>query len=92
MQFVVVSYDISDDRRRTRLHDLLLQYGSPVQYSVFECLLEPARLAAMKRAVRQRVRPRVDQVRFYPLCQACLAKVQVVAGKPVLGEVESIVV
>ncbi len=30
-QFIVVAYDISDDRRRARLHDLLEDYGSPVQ-------------------------------------------------------------
>lgn len=32
-QFVLVVYDISDDRRRTRLHNTLLDYGTPVQYS-----------------------------------------------------------
>jgi CRISPR-associated protein Cas2 len=36
-QFVVVVYDISNDKRRTRLHNALLDYGTPVQYSVFEC-------------------------------------------------------
>ena len=40
-QFILVVYDISNDRRRTRLHNLLLDFGTPVQYSVFECLLSP---------------------------------------------------
>ena len=35
MMYVVV-YDISDSRRRRRLHDQLLNYGTGVQYSVFE--------------------------------------------------------
>ena len=90
-QFVVVVYDISSDRRRTKLHDALLQYGSPVQYSVFECLLDAEGLTRMKRAVRKVIRPKVDQVRYYYLCQACLKKVEVTSGPEVLGEVQAIV-
>jgi len=91
-QFIVVVYDISNDRRRTKLHDALLQFGSPVQYSVFECLLDKKGLAAMKRAVRKAICPKVDRVRYYYLCEACLKKTGVTSGPEVLGEVESIVV
>lgn len=92
LQFVLVTYDISDDRRRTRLHDELLAYGTPVQYSVFECLLSARDLARMKRAVRKRIRPRLDRVRFYYLCQACVARTEVTSGPEVSGEVQEIVV
>ena len=91
-QFVVVTYDISNDRRRTRLHNLLLNYGSPVQYSVFECLLASDELARMKRAVNKAIRPRLDQVRYYYLCEGCLAKTEVTSGPEVLHDVETIVV
>lgn len=33
----VIVYDISNNKRRTKLHTALKNYGSPVQYSVFEC-------------------------------------------------------
>ena len=36
----VVSYDIPDDRRRTRVHSALTGFGTWVQYSVFECFLD----------------------------------------------------
>ena len=75
-QFVLVVYDISDDRRRTKLHDRLLDYGTPVKYSVFECLLETRHLEKMKRAVRRAIRPRRDDVRMYYLCADCLAKTE----------------
>lgn len=91
-QFVVVVYDISNDRRRTRLHDTLLDYGTPVQYSVFECLLDEEGLQRLRRAVRRVIRPRVDRVRYYYLCQACLKKVEVTSGVEVLSEEEVIVV
>jgi CRISPR-associated protein Cas2 len=41
--FIVVSYDISHDRRRARLSRELKNFGTRVQYSVFECVLEPQR-------------------------------------------------
>ena len=91
-QFVVVVYDISNDRRRTKLHNVLLDYGTPVQYSVFECLLDAEGLARMKRAVAKVIRPRVDHVRYYYLCQSCLKKTEVTSGAEVLGEEEAIVV
>jgi len=91
-QFVVVVYDISNDRRRTKLHDALLNYGTPVQYSVFECLLDEEGLQRMKRAVRKVIRPRVDRVRYYYLCQRCLQKVEITSGVEVLSEEETMVV
>ena len=89
---VVAATDISNDRRRTKLHKRLLDYGTPVQYSVFECLLDGERMDHMKRAVRKAIRPRLDQVRYYYLCQRCLAKVEVTSGPEVLSEEQVIVV
>lgn len=75
--FILVVYDISDDRRRTRLHDRLLDYGTPVQYSVFECLVEDSALVRMKKAVDRIIKPRLDRVRYYELCTACQRKIEV---------------
>jgi len=83
-QFLLVVYDISSDKRRTKLHNALLDYGTPVQYSVFECLLEPKQLERMRKAVRRVIRPRVDQVRYYFLCASCVAKTEVTSGVEVL--------
>lgn len=33
---VIISYDISDDKKRTRFAKFLLKYGHRLQYSVFE--------------------------------------------------------
>lgn len=90
--FVVVVYDISDDRRRTRLHNTLKDFGTPVQYSVFECILDSQRMAKMEKAIQRVIKPRRDQVRFYHLCQSCLAKTQVTSGPEVLHETDAIVV
>ncbi|MHC5821254.1 MAG: CRISPR-associated endonuclease Cas2, partial [Nostoc sp.] len=39
MLFYVIVYDISCDKRRKKVSDLLSGYGQRVQYSVFECIL-----------------------------------------------------
>jgi CRISPR-associated protein Cas2 len=91
-QFVVVVYDISHNKRRTKLHNTLKNFGSPVQYSVFECLLDEVALQRMKQAVLRVIKPRLDRVRYYPLCQRCLKGVEVTSGPEVLHETDTVVV
>jgi CRISPR-associated protein Cas2 len=85
-QFVLVVYDISNDRRRTKLHNTLLNHGTPVQYSVFECLLDAEGLTRMKKATARVIKPRVDRVRYYYLCAECVGKTEVTSGVEVLRE------
>ena len=85
-KFIVVAYDISDDKRRTRLHKRLLDFGTPVQYSVFECLLAEKDWARLQRAVRRTIKPRLDQVRYYFLCEMCRGKIETTAGAEVVRE------
>lgn len=92
-QFYLVVYDISDDKRRTRLHQRLQDYGSPVQYSVFECLVDGEHLQKMRAMIRRTIRLTQDKVRIYRLCESCLSKVWVSdASVEVLHETPSIVV
>ena len=77
--FIVVSYDIVDDRRRTRLHRVLKNFGSRVPYSVFECVLEPKDFTRLQATV-QHVIKRDDHVRYYRLCEHCEQQVMVLGG------------
>lgn len=86
LQFILVAYDISHNGRRTKLHNALKDFGTPVQYSVFECLLTPQENQKMRQAVARIIKPRVDQVRFYPLCQSCLKRVEVTSGPELLHQ------
>lgn len=76
LQFVLVVYDISNDRRRTKLHNLLLDYGTPVQYSAFECRLDKGDLQKLRSAIRKIGRPRKDNIRFYYLCANCVDRME----------------
>jgi|GEM_PF-175375 len=72
--FVVVSYDIPQDRRRGRVCKLLKDYGERVQYSVFECLLRPDELKRLRERLKPLLVPEEDDVRFYRLCETCRPK------------------
>ena len=85
-------YDIRNDRRRTKLHTLLLDFGTPVQYSVFECLVDDEELGVMKKRVRRAIKPRLDHVRYYHLCAACQAKAEAIGGQATAAEEEVFVV
>lgn len=77
LQFVVVSYDISDDRRRNRVCKLLKDYGERVQYSVFECMLRPDDLKRLRERLKPLLVLKEDDVRFYRLCDTCRRKATV---------------
>jgi CRISPR-associated protein Cas2 len=90
--FTLVIYDIPDDRRRTRLHDRLLDFGSPVQYSAFECLVDKDELKKMQKMIGKTISPRRDHVRIYFLCQTCVGKTWVSGGQEAFEETAAVVV
>lgn len=73
----VVSYDIPDDRRRTRVHSALTGFGTWVQFSVFECFLNRKQRLLMESRLLEEIHQREDTVRIYGLCAACKTKVEV---------------
>lgn len=72
---IVVSYDLPDDRRRTRLAHALKDFGERVQYSVFECRGD--RLDLLRDKISKLIDPKQDSVRIYRLCQECRGKVEI---------------
>jgi len=74
-RWLAVSYDIPDDKRRTKVMKILSGYGQRVQYSVFECEVRPVDFRQLQQRLRQVVVGEEDDIRFYPLCENCLKKV-----------------
>ena len=75
--FIVVAYDISDDKRRARLHRKLKKYGMGVQYSVFECILTQKQITEMKKMIDKHVdKKQGDRIRYYFLCLACRNRIE----------------
>jgi len=57
MQFILITYDIMENRKRTKIHKLLLGYGLAVQYSVFECWLSQEEFARIRAKLHQLLHP-----------------------------------
>jgi CRISPR-associated protein Cas2 len=76
--FYVVAYDISDDRRRTKLHKILSGFGKWTQFSLFECYLTEKEHLTLQARLEELLDEAEDRVRFYVLCEACLKKVETV--------------
>ncbi len=78
----IVAYDISDDRRRTKVHKVLSGFGTWTQYSLFECFLSKKELVMLKVKLARHLDDTQDSVRFYSLCASCVEKVETVGGSP----------
>lgn len=79
--YVVISYDIPDDKRRTKIHKILKSYGQWMQYSVFECDLSATEYAKLRSRLSKLVQPEQDSIRFYFLCRCCQGKVERIGGE-----------
>jgi len=72
----VVTYDIANDKRRTKLSDLLGAYGIRVNYSVFEIELSERKREQLLHEIelKKLINKKYDSLRFYHLCENCVAK------------------
>ena len=67
---VLVTYDVRTDtptgaKRLRHLAKACSNYGQRVQYSVFECLLEPAQWSRLRQEMLEIIDPEHDSLRFY---------------------------
>ena len=76
--FTVISYDVTSDKRRTKVLKLLKGYGTHVQYSVFECDLTAQQLQEVRGKIRKLIDLHADSVRFYLLDAGAVQRIQVV--------------
>ncbi|GHV07251.1 CRISPR-associated endoribonuclease Cas2 [Campylobacterota bacterium] len=69
---VLVSYDVAvstegGERRLRRVAKACKNYGQRVQFSVFECVLEPAQWVKLKNDLEKIVDEKTDSLRYYYL-------------------------
>ncbi len=61
-RFVLVSYDIAEDKRLRRIFKLLRGYGDRVQYSVFLCQLTEKDIVVLTEKIKDIIHHKEDQV------------------------------
>lgn len=67
MNKILVTYDIPSDKRRKKICEIMKDYGTHVQYSVFECELTDKHLDIMKKRIKKIVKEKEDSFRIYYL-------------------------
>jgi CRISPR-associated protein Cas2 len=84
---VLVSYDVSTiesagQRRLRRVAKICKNYGQRVQYSVFECIIDPAQWTRMRQRLEKEIDPSEDSLRFYFLGANWQKRVEHLGAKP----------
>jgi CRISPR-associated protein Cas2 len=75
--FTIISYDVVEDKRRTKVMKLLKGYGTRVQYSVFELDLDAQEFATIGREIRALIDLNTDSVRCYRLDAAAVQRITI---------------
>jgi len=94
---VLVSYDVSmeDDggpKRLRRVARACLDYGQRVQYSVFECMVDPAQWTVLKDRLIREIDDKVDSLRFYYLGSNWKRRVEHIGAKASIDQAGPLIV
>lgn len=86
---VLITYDVSTEsdggkRRLRRVARACKDYGQRVQYSVFECEVEPALWVKLRARLLKEIDSEQDSLRFYFLGANWKPRVEHVGAKPAL--------
>ena len=81
----IVAYDISSNRRRTRVAKALQSWGYRIQESVFQLRLDAAGLNAMRARLAALINE--DVVHIYPLCSTCAERAEILGAAVALDDV-----
>ncbi|MDX9787097.1 MAG: CRISPR-associated endonuclease Cas2 [Desulfobacterales bacterium] len=88
---VLVSYDVSFNdgngpRRLRRVAKACRDFGQRVQYSVFECIVDPAQWTMLKNRLIDQIDIESDSLRFYYLGANWKNRVEHVGAKPAIDQ------
>ncbi len=88
--FVLVSYDVSIEengqRRLRRVARACQDYGQRVQYSVFECIVDPAQWTVLRQRLIDEIDPEKDSLRFYFLGANWKHRVEHIGAKKAIDQ------
>jgi CRISPR-associated protein Cas2 len=90
--YIVISYDIVDDKKRLKVSKLLKNYGERVQKSVFECRVDEKMYLEIKGKLEKIIDMENDSVRYYSLCQKCAGNIEISGWGTVLEDDDIIII
>ena len=78
----VATRDAAGRRRLRRIARVCKDFGQRVQYSVFECQVDPAQWTALRARLMDEIDTDVDSLRFYRLGANWRSRVEHFGSKP----------
>ena len=81
-KFVVVAYDITNDRVRNKMAKHLEKYGTRINFSVFECMMTPKQLQKTQQYTAEKIDTQTDSVVFYVICLNCFVQMSKIPEQP----------
>ena len=76
----VISYDMPNDRRRTKVHKILSGFGDWTQFSLFECFLDEKEYITLRHRLDAVLNHTADNLRIYHICANCMAKTETIGS------------
>ena len=94
---VLVTYDVATDsaagrRRLRRVARACSDWGQRVQFSVFECEVDPAQWTALRARLIGEIDKEADSLRFYMLGREWRRRVEHVGAKPAIDMAGTLIV
>lgn len=94
---VLVSYDVAistpgGKRRLRQVSKACVNFGQRVQFSVFECVVEPAQWVSLKSQLERIIDPKVDSLRYYYLGSNWKRRVEHIGAKPGIDMDEPLII
>ena len=83
---VLITYDVNTEtpagqKRFRKVAKACLNYGQRVQNSVFECIIDPARMKQLQISLEKLIDPEKDSLRYYYLGDDWRKRVEHVGAK-----------
>lgn len=84
--YILVTYDVASgglagSKRLRHVAKICTRYGQRVQFSVFECLIDPAQYEALKHELSKVIDSSKDSLRFYNLGKRWQNRVEHIGAK-----------
>jgi CRISPR-associated protein Cas2 len=95
--FVLVTYDVKTSdpggkKRLRRVAKACKDYGQRVQYSVFECIVDPAQWTMLRERLIGEIEEDADSLRFYFLGSNWQHKVEHIGDKESIDQEELLII
>lgn len=94
---VLVSYDVATSkqggpRRLRKVAKACTDFGQRVQYSVFECVVDPAQWVTLRSRLIDEIDPETDSLRFYYLGANWRRRIEHIGAKETYDPDEPLIV